>query len=56
MTRFCYGCKTHVELPDDPKAAKIAWEKFGHEAYGGEKVKHLQRDVGRRQRPREWQQ
>lgn len=52
MTRYCYACKTDVELPDEKSKANVLFLASGHT---DTPVKRLQRNFGRKQRPREWQ-
>lgn len=50
MTKFCYVCKQHIELPKDPKKAVEAF--VGH---SDRPVARLQRNLGRKQREASWQ-
>lgn len=50
--KFCYVCKQHVDLPDDPKKAEEAFNGSGH---SDRRVARLQRNLGRKQRELSWQ-
>ena len=49
MRRFCYVCKSHVDLPSDPKKADAEFAGSGH---SDKRVAQLQRNGGRKQRVR----
>lgn len=53
LTLFCSTCKTHVTTEGEKKADCI--EAFSRSGHDDTKVKRLQRDFGRKQRPAEWQ-
>lgn len=52
LIKFCPTCKTHVEVTGQKKSDCL--EAFFGSGHTDEKQKHLQRDMGRKQRPVDW--
>lgn len=53
MKRFCYGCKTLIEMPtQDQREFDKMFTQAGHSS---QRVARMQRDDGRKQRSGTWQ-
>ena len=48
--KFCYVCKTDVEYE-----IRDNYDGFTAHGHSSRRVRHLQRDLGRKQRPEKWQ-